>query len=153
MKRVLFLTFAMLCTVVQSAWAQTEVSTDKALRNAIADKANITVTADIILSNETLSIPEGATVTINLNNHTLDRKLTKRGEGGGHFRLQGISAGDLPANAIELNFDGDATGIRNLPPALSEGEGAWYDLQGSKLSGTPTQKGIYICNGRKRVIK
>ena len=29
----------------------------------------------------------------------------------------------------------------------------WYDLQGRKLSGKPTQKGLYINNGRKIVIK
>jgi hypothetical protein len=29
----------------------------------------------------------------------------------------------------------------------------WYDLQGRKLSGKPTQKGIYIYQGKKRIIK
>ncbi|MBO6287112.1 MAG: hypothetical protein J6M94_00815 [Prevotella sp.] len=28
-----------------------------------------------------------------------------------------------------------------------------YDLQGRKLSGMPTKKGVYITNGVKRVIK
>ena len=30
---------------------------------------------------------------------------------------------------------------------------AWYTLDGRKLDGKPTQKGLYINNGRKTVIK
>jgi hypothetical protein len=45
------------------------------------------------------------------------------------------------------------TGIRNLTPALSEGEGVWYSLDGRRLTGEPQQKGIYIRNGKKTVIK
>jgi len=75
---------ATLMAMAQGAWAQTSVSTDSELRAAIKnDGANITVTADINLSNSTLSIESGKTVTIDLGGHTLDRKLTKRGEGGG----------------------------------------------------------------------
>jgi hypothetical protein len=69
----------------------------------------------------------------------------------GHFRLQGIEAGDPAVSAIELNFDGETTGL-NLTPALSQGEGAYFDLQGRKLSGKPTQKGIYMKNGKKVFI-
>jgi len=39
--------------------------------------------ANIDLSNSTLEIPASSTVTIDLGGFTLDRKLTKRGEGGG----------------------------------------------------------------------
>lgn len=64
-------------------------------------------------------------------------------------------------NAREVNivFEEDATGIGNLTPARSEGEGAWYDLQGrlvtvKGLTDTkPMKKGLYIVNGRKVVIK
>ena len=34
-----------------------------------------------------------------------------------------------------------------------ENSGAWYTLDGRKLIGKPTQKGVYIVNGRKVVIK
>ena len=71
----------LLCSTV--AWAQTNVGTDTELRNAITNGANIKVTADIDLSNSTLEIPSGKTVTIDLGGNTLDRKLTKRGDGGG----------------------------------------------------------------------
>ena len=64
-------------------------------------------------------------------------------------------------NAREVNivFEEDVTGIGNLTPALSEGEGAWYDLQGrlvtvKGLTDTKSmKKGLYIVNGRKVVIK
>lgn len=83
MKKRLLLMTALMCTM--AAWADNfNVGTDSELRAAIQnDGANITVTADIELSNSTLSIPANKTVTINLNTHALDRKLTKRGEGGG----------------------------------------------------------------------
>jgi hypothetical protein len=29
----------------------------------------------------------------------------------------------------------------------------WYDLNGRKLQGKPTKKGLYIVNGRKVVVK
>ncbi len=80
--KLFILMAALICAT--TAWAQTKVSTDDELRTAIqTDGANITVTADIDLSNSTLSIESGMTVTIDLGGHTLDRKLTMRGEGGG----------------------------------------------------------------------
>ena len=51
-------------------------------------------------------------------------------------------------------FGGDET--TSLPqPLQREGSlaGAWFDLSGRKLSGKPTRKGIYVYNGKKRVIK
>ena len=57
--------------------------------------------------------------------------------------------------------DGQTTGIINLTPTLSEGEGAWYDLSGRRVQNPA--KGIYIQrsvegrlqgkNGKKVVIK
>ena len=55
--------------------------------------------------------------------------------------------------AFILNFgDGEATGVRLTPNASLDGE-EWYDLSGRRLSGKPTQRGIYINNGNKTVIK
>ncbi len=85
MKKLRLVILALLCAVAQGALATDyNVGTDSELREAIAnDGANITVTADIDLSNSTLSIESGTTVTIDLGGHTLDRQLTQRGEGGG----------------------------------------------------------------------
>ena len=43
------------------------------------------------------------------------------------------------------------TGIDNLTPALSKGEGDYHDLQGRRVV-QPT-KGVYIVNGKKVVVK
>ena len=58
------------------------------------------------------------------------------------------------ANARVLKIDAETTGMsKNLTPALSQGEGAWYDLNGRKLQAAPTKKGVYILNGKKVVVK
>jgi len=49
--------------------------------------------------------------------------------------------------AFFFEFDDDATGINSLTPALSEGEGAIYNLAGQRIS--KMQKGINIVNGKK----
>jgi len=53
---------------------------------------------------------------------------------------------------LALSFeDEETTGIENLTPALSQGEGAFYDLQGRRVA--QPQKGLYIVNGKKIVVK
>lgn len=83
----------------------------------------------------------------------------------GQFHAIANDATQIPANKAVLHITGatkramsivdggETTGIKNLTPALSEGEGVWYDLNGRKLQGMPTTKGIYILNGKKTVIK
>lgn len=57
-------------------------------------------------------------------------------------------------NFLWISETGGATGIESLTPTPSpRGEGSyWYTLDGRKLQGKPTQKGIYIYNGIKKVI-
>ena len=48
----------------------------------------------------------------------------------------------------------EPTGIRSITPAVSPmSDGSFYTLDGRKLSSKPTQRGIYIVNGKKVVIK
>ncbi|MBO4578135.1 MAG: hypothetical protein J5688_05440, partial [Paludibacteraceae bacterium] len=71
-------TFILLCACALAWGDNYNVGTDGDLRAAIQNNnANITVTADIDLSNSTLSIESGDTVTIDLNGYTLNRGLTK----------------------------------------------------------------------------
>jgi len=81
-----------------------------------------------------------------------------------YFRLQGIEAGDPTATVREfkLNFDGEETTritttdswtSQAAKPSGTDKAGAWYDMQGRKVSGKPTKKGMYIHNGNKVVIK
>jgi hypothetical protein len=57
--------------------------------------------------------------------------------------------------AYKLNFgDGDeTTGIVSMEDGRGQKEDVWYDLNGRKLDGKPTQKGVYIYKGKKVVIK
>ena len=54
---------------------------------------------------------------------------------------------------IRIVFD-EETGIAttNLTNQTNEA-GAWFDLQGRKLEGKPQQRGLYINNGKKIIIK
>ena len=73
-----------------------------------------------------------------------------------HVDLSNDNGGQANVRAFVLNFggNGETTGIidvrRNREDVRSDG---WYDLQGRKLATKPTTKGIYIYNGKKRVIK
>ena len=74
----------------------------------------------------------------------------------GYFQLKnGLTAGDLPTNGAKnfvLDF-GDST--TEIGASLND-NGQWindnfYSIDGRKLQGEPTQKGIYIRNGKKIV--
>ena len=68
---------------------------------------------------------------------------------------------DDPAGvrAFKLNFgDGEqeAQGIKEIEDGrlkIENEAGAWYTLDGVKVNGKPTRKGLYIVNGKKVVIK
>ena len=58
------------------------------------------------------------------------------------------------ASRLFISIDGEETGIDGLEMA---GDGSqskgWYDLSGRQLKGKPNQKGVYLYNGKKRVVK
>ena len=49
--------------------------------------------------------------------------------------------------------EGTATKIERPTPDPSLYGGEWYDLNGRKVKGKPTTKGLYIHNGRKEVVR
>ena len=67
---------------------------------------------------------------------------------------EGAAAG---ARAYSINFDdGETTGIKSIYNVTNEDvqmDGNTYSLDGRKLNGQPTVKGVYIKNGKKIVIK
>lgn len=66
--------------------------------------------------------------------------------------LNGLTAADLPPSGVKMfTGNGTPTGTAHIETAASTGD--WYDLNGRKLTTRPTQKGIYIKNGRKEVVK
>ena len=74
----------------------------------------------------------------------------------GYFRLKnGLTAGDVTngAKEIVLNFGGgEVTGVSSIEHGTLDME-HWYTIDGRKLNGKPTTKGIYVVNGKKVVIK
>ena len=63
--------------------------------------------------------------------------------------------GGVPAPAI-LTIDWDATtGIDNAQLSTSDAQlsGNWYSLEGIKLNGRPTKRGLYLRDGKKIVVK
>lgn len=132
---------ALLCTTT-STWATDyNVGTDAELRAAIQnDGANITVTADIDLSNSTLSIATNTTVTIDLGGHTLDRNLTQRGENGGQvITVREDATLNLSNGTLKGGWGGDSGGINN--------EGGTVNLTNVTITGcTGDDRGGGICN-------
>ena len=58
----------------------------------------------------------------------------------------------VPSARITLVFD-EATGVNGVIGVKEVNDGSWYDLNGRKLNGMPTKKGVYLFNGRKVVVK
>lgn len=77
-----------------------------------------------------------------------------------HFVIP--TSGDL-ARSIVMNFDDEATDIKTTDFTDCTDEDEWYTLDGRKLSGAPTTRGIYVRsisgrsqgknNGKKIIIK
>ena len=57
------------------------------------------------------------------------------------------------SQARSLSIDGEGTTGIDLTPTVSEDDGVWYSIDGRKLDGKPTRKGLYIKNGQKTVIR
>ena len=79
-----------------------------------------------------------------------------------YFELTGLTAGEpnsaggtAGVRAFFLNFDNIETGITS-PSKETKSEGVadnWYTIDGRRLNGKPTARGIYINNGKTIVIK
>ena len=57
---------------------------------------------------------------------------------------------------IMLNFENEPTGISTTPnPSYQGGDrkGVYYSVDGRKVNGQPAQRGLYIKNGKKMVVK
>ena len=75
-----------------------------------------------------------------------------------YFQLaDGITAGEpaSPVRAFALNFGHESTGILSVSAESSREalSAAWYTLDGRRLDGVPTAKGLYIHGGKKVAIK
>ena len=68
------------------------------------------------------------------------------------FFLRFTTLGDYGKYFQWLDENG-TTGIATTNYMNRSNPEAWYDLQGRRLSGKPSRPGVYINNGKKRVIK
>ena len=69
-----------------------------------------------------------------------------------------VEGNNTPASIpFRRSIDGEGEGTTsidnlNVNDNLNDNEATWYDLNGRRLQGKPSQKGIYIKNGRKVVV-
>lgn len=83
------------------------------------------------------------------------------GKGSGQLSFAIERDGDIIATSGEvMNYENDAvSGTPNTPTSIlfvqmdKEKQHGWYTLQGIKLPSAPTKSGVYIHDGRKRIIK
>ncbi len=68
-----------------------------------------------------------------------------------YFRLKGDAAS--LARAFRMSFDDDVTGIVTVLSDAPTTASGTYTLNGRRIEGQPTQKGVYIVNGKKTIIK
>ena len=111
---------------------------------------------------EGLSVTPGTVLTLG---HNVDRSTGEydnfgfwnyRGNQISPFRAY-IPKANLSAgakNGFSLLFPEDGTtGIARMANSDAAEEGAWYTLSGTRISGKPTTKGIYVNKGQKVVIR
>ena len=72
-----------------------------------------------------------------------------------HRCLLNVTAtGAASARKLSIAIGDDSTAIDNVQWSMFNGQSdLWYTIDGRKLSGKPTKKGLYIHNGVKTVIK
>ena len=63
------------------------------------------------------------------------------------------TTGSVHAPRLAIAWD-ESTGVEDVRCKMEEGRNdKWYTLDGRRLSGKPTKKGLYIRNGEKRVVR
>ena len=68
------------------------------------------------------------------------------------WNVNSDTTGDAKGLSVIID-DEEATGIDNFSTETSEDGGYWYNLQGVRLNGKPTQRGVYIHNGQRVSVK
>ncbi len=63
-----------------------------------------------------------------------------------------VLGGSAGANRVGVEFEDSLDGIENIDMSIAS-DAVWYSIDGRQLNGKPSQKGIYVVNGRKVVIK
>ncbi len=69
------------------------------------------------------------------------------------FDEEGETTGIVAIDHSPLTIDHSPLTIDHSPFTIDHSAGAWYSIDGRKLQGGPSKKGIYVRNGLKVVIK
>ena len=87
--------------------------------------------------------------------------LNNKTAGIGFYKLS--ASGTIGAHKAYLTYDGNnarsffrldgTTGVNDVRGKMADGRSEYFDLQGRKLYGKPTVKGIYILNGKAVSVK
>ena len=152
MKTRALLFLALLCTVVQGAWAADyEVSNENQLRAAIVNGATIELRSSITTLQSCIEIGSGVSVTIHMNGQTLSRSLNSASGSGNIFYVNG---GTLILSSSSSDHGTLSGGWDNYGGAIEVAAGGTLEASDITFSGNkPTHKGVYIYKGKKRVIK
>ena len=95
--------------------------------------------------NEIMMMGSGSTV--GYSNSTRNLKCFRA-----HFVIP--TTGNPLARQIRIDFNDKATSLdESVRLKTDDSEGAWYGLDGQRLSAEPKLKGVYIHNGKKVIIK
>ena len=72
-----------------------------------------------------------------------------------YFKIGDDSHAARRLTAFHTNLDDETMGIRSIEngPLTKDNDNAWYSLDGRRLVGKPTMKGVYINKGNKITIK
>ena len=71
-----------------------------------------------------------------------------------YFRLNGLTVANINSARWGFGDEGETTSLREMRnEELGVRNSDYYNLDGRKLNGKPTTKGLYIHNGKKVVIK
>ena len=64
-----------------------------------------------------------------------------------------LGSGSSAPLRMVIDDDEETTGIASMADGIDDMSDVWYTLDGRKLNGKPTAKGLYIVNGKKVMIK
>jgi len=121
---------------------------------------NVPTEADKAVLSQTIAEAEAYHLSIEASHPSVAKTLedaidtakNKLANAASTKRILALAKQDLEA-AIEAAKQAVATGINEMEVSGGVEGAAYYTLDGRKLDGKPTKKGVYIVNGRKVVIK
>jgi len=80
------------------------------------------------------------------------RAYLKRTPSAARWRTRGDDSLPEKMKVVIRSASGETTSLTPNPSPKGEGSEYWYSIDGRKLSGKPTKKGLYIHNGKKIVM-